>query len=109
MILINAIYVQSDTYSSSCRHFQSEPVDEDQILQSFFMSGMQAANSLSKFDKKRKRAGGGGVGGGGGGGGLPYNASSNYGGGGGGGAYLPRGKEARQGQVARVDEEVAAR
>jgi len=91
------------------RHFEREPVDEDVVLHSFFMSGMQATNTLGKFEKKRKRGGGAG--------GAHY-ASHHYGGGSG---YAPvhrkeggRGGGGGEGgggngSVATVDEEVAAR
>jgi uncharacterized membrane protein YgcG len=90
------------------RHFDKEPVDEDMVLHCFFMSGMQAANTLGKFDKKRKRGGGGG--------GAAYYAGAGYAGGGGGGGGGARGGAGSGGrgplgphQIAKVDEEVAAR
>ena len=69
------------------RHFESEHIEEDVVLHSFFMSGMQATNTLGKFDKKRKR----GTGPSGNGG--PPHASIHFGGGSG---YTPgpRGKDA---------------
>lgn len=92
------------------RHFSREPVDEEVVLHSFFMSGMQATNVLGKFEKKRKR-GSGGVG--------AHYASHHYGGGSG-YAPAPRKEAGRglgaggaagggSGAIAKMDEEVAAR
>jgi hypothetical protein len=85
-------------------------VDEDGVLHTFLMSGVAAANNLAKLDKKRKRPGAGGVGGGGGGGGAAHHtfpAATLHGA----GSTFASRKEQRMAysQLAKVDEEVAAR
>lgn len=91
------------------RHFEKEAVDEDGVLHTFLMSGVAAANNLAKLDKKRKRPGAGGVGGGGGGGAAHHTfpAATLHGA----GSTFASRKEQRMAysQLAKVDEEVAAR